>query len=226
MYYTEWNTSSNPRDPRHDEPYAAAFIVKTMLEATGLVDGYSFWTFSDIFEENYFPWSPFHGGFGLLKLNGVAKPSYRAFELLHALGTELIGAWSGQHPTIDAWAVRRPEGLTVILTNHALPRHRISTVRVHLRLDGADPPVSATLARIDADHANAKAAWIALGEPPYPSATQVDRLHDASSIERERQSWHHADGAIQLELEMSPHAVAAIEIDLPQHAQPVIAGRV
>jgi hypothetical protein len=35
VYYTEWCTSSNPRDPMHDDPYAAAFIVKTVLEANG-----------------------------------------------------------------------------------------------------------------------------------------------------------------------------------------------
>ena len=70
LYYTEWNTSSNPRDPRHDQPYAAAFAAKTALEASGLADGYSFWTFSDIFEENYFPSVPFHGGFGLLTGTG------------------------------------------------------------------------------------------------------------------------------------------------------------
>jgi beta-xylosidase len=35
-------------------------------------------TFSDIFEENYFPSVPFHGGFGLLNLHGIAKPTYRA----------------------------------------------------------------------------------------------------------------------------------------------------
>jgi xylan 1,4-beta-xylosidase len=86
VYYTEWCTSSNPRDAMHDDPYAAAFIVKTVLEANGLVQGYSYWTFSDIFEENYFPSVPFHGGFGLLNIHGIAKPSYRAFQLLHAFG--------------------------------------------------------------------------------------------------------------------------------------------
>ena len=88
VYYTEWCTSSNPRDPMHDDPYAAAFIVKTVLEANGLVQGYSYWTFSDIFEENYFPSVPFQGGFGLLNIHGIAKPAYRAYELLHELGTE------------------------------------------------------------------------------------------------------------------------------------------
>ena len=51
------------------------------------MQGYSYWTFSDIFEENYFPSVPFHGGFGLLNMHGIAKPAYRAFEMLHRLGT-------------------------------------------------------------------------------------------------------------------------------------------
>ncbi len=215
LYYTEWNTSSNPRDPMHDEPYAAAVVVKTMLEATGLVDGYSFWTFSDILDENYFPPSPFHGGFGLLNLYGVAKPSYRAFELLHALGTDLVEAWSDKHPTVDAWVVRRPGGLTIMLTNHALPRHPIATERVRLRLDGAARPVAATIVRIDDEHANAKAQWKALGEPAYPSAAQVDALHEASLTVSEPQSWSYSDRALHLELEIPPHAVAAITLEMP-----------
>ena len=105
VYYTEWCTSSNPRDFLHDDPYAAAFIVKTVLEANGLVQGYSYWTFSDIFEENYFPSVPFHGGFGLLNLHGIAKPAYRAYQLLHGLGTDLMPV-EGKHETVDAWLVR------------------------------------------------------------------------------------------------------------------------
>jgi xylan 1,4-beta-xylosidase len=60
----------------HDEPYAAAFVIKTIMEANSLVQGYSYWTFSDIFEENYFPSVPFHGGFGLLNIHDIAKPVY------------------------------------------------------------------------------------------------------------------------------------------------------
>ena len=42
VYYTEWNTSADPRDPLHDEPYAAAFVTKTVMEASPLVQGYGF----------------------------------------------------------------------------------------------------------------------------------------------------------------------------------------
>ena len=40
--------------------------------------------------ENYFPAVPFHRGFGLLNLQGIANPTYRAFEPLHKLGTERL----------------------------------------------------------------------------------------------------------------------------------------
>ena len=50
------------------------------MDAHGLVQGYSYWTFSDIFEENYFASLPFHGGFGLLNIHGIPKPAYRAFQ--------------------------------------------------------------------------------------------------------------------------------------------------
>lgn len=51
LYFTEWSSSSNPEDPLHDESFAAAFAARTILGNNGLVDAYSWWTFSDIFEE-------------------------------------------------------------------------------------------------------------------------------------------------------------------------------
>src|ERR1700683_4155148 len=126
LYYTEWNISSNPRDELHDEPFAAAFITRIVMEARRLVQGYSLWTFSDIFAENYFPSVPFHGGFGLLNLHGIAKPAYRAFQLLHHSGSELLEI-TGIHATVDAWVIRKNKSVTVIMTNLAMPRHSIET---------------------------------------------------------------------------------------------------
>src|SRR5262249_57248167 len=90
LLYTEWNASSNPRYPRQDEPYAAAFAVKAALEASGLVEAYAFWTFTDIFEENYFPSLPFHGGFGLLNFHRLPTPTHPAFALLHRLRADRL----------------------------------------------------------------------------------------------------------------------------------------
>src|SRR5207302_2081283 len=130
---------SNPRDPLHDEPYAAAFALKSVLEMNGLLECYSFWTFSDLFEELYFSSVPFHGGFGLLTLHGIPKPTYRAFELLHRLGQEHLPV-EGRHETVDAWVVRRGATLTVLLTNHALPRQPIAAQRVQVVLSDVPTP--------------------------------------------------------------------------------------
>lgn len=212
VYYTEWNTSSNPRDPRHDEPYAAAFIVKTVLEASDLVEGYSFWTFTDIFEENYFPSVPFHGGFGLLNLHGIPKPAYRAFELLHRLGTDRLRV-DGLHETVDAWVIRKPAAVTVLLANHALPRHAIEAQDIHVRLTGARTPRRITLERIDEHHANAKRVWRDMGEPNYLSADQIERLLAASRLVQEPQPCAYTDRVIHLELALPPHAVAAVTVE-------------
>jgi xylan 1,4-beta-xylosidase len=211
LLYTEWNISSNPRYARQDEPYAAAFVVKSALEVTNLVEAYAFWTFTDIFEENYFPSVPFHGGFGLLSLHGIAKPTYRAFELLHRLGDEQLPT-EGTHETVDAWAVRRGTDLTIVLTNHALPRQPIAPQRVRVELEDAPAPRSVTLERIDEDHANAKAAWLAMGCPEYASAAEIGRLEEASRLVGQAHGWEHDGRTVRLEVDLAEHAVAAVTV--------------
>jgi xylan 1,4-beta-xylosidase len=212
VYYTEWNSSSNPRDPRHDEPYAAAFAAKTALEMSDLVQGYSFWTFSDIFEENYFPSVPFHGGFGLLNLHGIAKPTYRAFELLHRLGNERLLV-DGLHETVNAWVTRGSTGVTVLLVNHALPQHSIVNERVQIHLTHAPEPSGAWVERIDEHHANAKRRWQDLGGPEYLDERAVARLHEASRLTRQACPWTWREDRLALEIELPPHAVAAVAVE-------------
>jgi xylan 1,4-beta-xylosidase len=211
LYYTEWSSSSNPRDPLHDEPYAATFLVKTIMEANGLVQGYSYWTFSDIFEENYFPSVPFQGGFGLLNIHGIAKPAYRAYELLHALGEELLPV-EGEHPTVDAWVVRGNREITLLLTNFALPRHPIGVETVKMTLLNAGTPMRASLRRIDEDHANVKRKWQGLGVPEYLSASDLAELNGASAMEIERQDFSCRNGAVEITTVLAPLSVTAITL--------------
>ena len=211
LYYTEWNTSADQRDALHDQPWAAAFVAKTVLDVCDLVDGYAFWTFSDIFEEKYFPSLPFHGGFGLLTIHGVPKPTYRAFELLHDLGDERY-AVEGDHETVDVWAVRRRRSLTVLLTNHAMPRQPIRRETVRIEVRGGRVPGRAVIKRIDEENSNPVAAWRAMGAPEYPSRRQVKELVEASEVRAEGVAVEREDGRVALTIELPPHAVAAITI--------------
>lgn len=57
-----------------------------MNELTTTQTSINYQTFSDIFEEEGFLSKTFHEGFGMLNVQGIAKPVYRAFELLHRTG--------------------------------------------------------------------------------------------------------------------------------------------
>jgi xylan 1,4-beta-xylosidase len=211
LYYTEWNTSSDSRDPLHDAPWAAAFVAKAALEASEFVDGYAFWTFSDIFEETYFPSVPFHGGFGLMSIHGIPKPTYRAFELLHALGEERLEL-EGTHPTVDAWATRRGAALVLLLANHALPRQPIEPESVRIEIEGARHLERAVLRRVDDTHANAVAAWRLMGAPEYPSPGQVEELIEASRLIDEPVDVERLEDGLAVTVDMPPHAVALVTL--------------
>ncbi|HEX5966653.1 MAG TPA: glycosyl hydrolase [Pyrinomonadaceae bacterium] len=212
VYYTEWNASSDHRNPLHDESYAAAFAVSTIMEASGLVEGYSFWTFTDIFEEHVFPSVAFHGSFGLLNLHGIPKPVYRAFELLHEVGNER-SLVDGLHETVDCSLIQKNSSVTIVLTNHTTPGHSIETEQIEIRLDHAREPVGAHAKRIDDEHANPKRLWVEMGRPDYLNRKQVEQLEEASQLKTEKQPFTYRDGVISLRTSLPPHAVAAITIE-------------
>lgn len=212
LYYTEWNVSSNPRDLLHDQPFAAAYATRILMNIASEVQGYSFWTLSDIFAENYFPSTPFHGGFGLLNLHGIPKPVYRAFELLHHLGTELVTG-AGAHETLDAWLVRNGRDATILLTNHAQPRQPIRTELLTIVLTTVAQPSAIYLERIDERHSNPFGAWQDMGEPAYLTGAEVEHLKAASRMVKQPIDAAYTDGRLTLELDLPPHAVAAITLE-------------
>ncbi len=229
IYFTEWSTSSNPRDPLHDEPYAAAHMAYAMLTVRNAVDACSWWTFTDIFEENYFPLQPFHGGFGLLTIHDIAKPVYRAFQILHDLPEDRIEVGGG-HETVKVFAARDADRLVLIIVNLALPRERIGTETATIEISGWEGPAEARLRRIDDDHANPKALWTIMGEPDYPTPDQVKKLEAASELIEEEIAASTTDGVLRLELTCAPQSVTEIELrrsarrERPEPAMTDIAG--
>ena len=92
VYITEWNSSYSPVDPVHDSFFAGSFILE-QLRRTEALDSMSFWTFTDIFEENGPAPRPFHGGFGLMSYQGIPKAAYWAYKYLSMLGsTEFVSS--------------------------------------------------------------------------------------------------------------------------------------
>ncbi len=85
LFITEWGPSYSPADPIHDSYVCAPFILEKVRQCEGVVDGLSYWAFSDQFEESGPRHEPFHGGFGLMNMDGLRKPAFFAYQFLGAL---------------------------------------------------------------------------------------------------------------------------------------------
>ncbi len=212
VYYTEWSTSSNAFDELHDHSYAAAHIIKNVMQVQGLVEGYSYWTFSDIFEENYFSSIPFHGGFGLMNIYGIPKPSYRAYELLHHIGTESLPV-QGSHKTVEVWVIQKSGKISVMITNCALPQHPIKTETVKITLKGIKNLKKSYIQRIDDHHANATHAWINLGKPGSLSKKMVEELDLKSKLIKEPIQLKFEGSTAIIEIVIEPNAVTCITLE-------------
>ena len=86
LHYTEWSSSYSPRDLTHDTYLNAAYVLNTLRHTDKSAQSMSYWTFTDIFEESGIPTKPFHGGFGLITMAGIKKPTYFSYQYLSQLG--------------------------------------------------------------------------------------------------------------------------------------------
>ena len=111
LHYTEWSSSYTATDFIHDQYIEAAFILEKLRATAPLARSMSYWTFTDIFEENSPPKLPFHGGFGLINLQGIRKPAYFAYKFLAQLGPTDIATTDAAH----SWATTKPDHSVQIL---------------------------------------------------------------------------------------------------------------
>jgi len=214
VYYTEWNNSPSPRDHYHDIPYNAAFIVKTIIDNMELPLGcYSFWTFSDIFEECGLSSVPFHGGFGLLNIHGIPKPSYRAFQLLSRLDGNRIEVIADEKSlTVDCIACYDKESITILVSNHNVPLSPIKEEAINFTVKGTNGVRSIYLERIDETHANPRRLWIEMGSPTYLNKEHIHRLMEASELIKEPVIWTEDEDGVSFDIVIQPHSVVAISL--------------
>ncbi len=213
LYYTEWNTSAVLPDTCHDEPYSAALVAKTIADNEGLVDSYSFWTFSDLFEENGQYAAPFHGGFGLQTIHGIPKPTYHVFEMLHQLGSERLTVSGGENSTVEVLAVKEKDHrIDLLVFNHNIPEDLIKAEDIEIQISGLKSVRPVRVLRVDDYHGNPKHKWVELGSPEYPSHSQIAKIRKASLLTNEPLCYDEKEGEFLLRLEIPPHGVALIQL--------------
>ncbi|MBP1670101.1 MAG: glycoside hydrolase, partial [Bacteroidetes bacterium] len=86
LHYTEWSASYTPFDPVHDSYHEAAYVLCKLKQVGDAANSMSYWVFTDIFEESAPRFTPFHGGFGMLTIQGINKPVFYSYQFLNRLG--------------------------------------------------------------------------------------------------------------------------------------------
>jgi xylan 1,4-beta-xylosidase len=208
LFWTEWNVPSFGLLHARDTIYVGPALADDIRQCDGLVDMMSFWTFSDVFEEDGPKREPFDGGFGLMALGGIKKPSYAAFALLHQLGQERIPLG-----TREILVTRRADGtLAIAARNLVDPDQKGSARTIKLKIRGVQPNASVTVTRVDADHANTLAAYQKMGNPQYPTEAQVRELNAVAESNPPQNLQLH-DGELDLQIPVDGLVLVNVSVE-------------
>jgi xylan 1,4-beta-xylosidase len=177
LIWSEFNASYFNEPAVTDTAYMGPWLADTVRQCDGLVDMMSYWTFSDVFEEQGVVKTPFYGGFGLLAEDGIPKPAFNAFKLLHRLGEQRIAINSE-----SALLTKKKDGsLVIAIWNYAPPEQAGSAKTVTLRFQGGRYK-RALVSTVDPEHGDIHTTYAKMGSPRYPSPAQIQQLKQAAKI--------------------------------------------
>jgi xylan 1,4-beta-xylosidase len=179
LIWSEFNASYKNEPDVTDSTYMGPWLADTIRQCDGLVDEMSYWTFSDVFEEQGVVKEPFYGGFGLIAAGDILKPSFAAFELLHRLGDSRVKSSS-----TSALVTRRADNSLVIAAWNLTPPEKVSgaSKTVTLGFQHLAPGSRAYISRVDRDHGDPRPAYEKMGSPRYPTLAQLSELRKAAAL--------------------------------------------
>jgi xylan 1,4-beta-xylosidase len=176
IIWSEYNASYFNEPEITDSVFMGPWLADTVRRCDGLTTMMSYWTFSDVFEEQGLVRQPFYGGFGLIAAGGIPKPAFNAFAMLHELGEERFDTDS-EH----ALVTRRMDGSFVIaLWNYISPGEEGPALTIVLRLPQGARTVR--LLRLDEKHGDVRAEYAQMGSPQYPTRSQLGALRSGSAL--------------------------------------------
>lgn len=218
LHYTEWSSSYTPADPLHDSYHEATYILEKLKQVGNAANSMSYWVFTDIFEEPGPRYTPFHGGFGLLTIQGINKPAFYAYQFLNKLGnTELVNEDS------RSWVTKNSRGNLQLLlwdftytlpdsTNNQnyyikdLPAKSKGKVKINLTNIPAGK-YTMEVYKVGYRANDAYTSYIDMGRPGRLNRQQVEKLKSLSNGK---------PVATQL-IEVKPNTVFSKEIDIREN---------
>jgi xylan 1,4-beta-xylosidase len=210
LIWTEYNASYANEPAVTDSIYMGPWMADTIRQCDGLTDMMSYWTFSDVFEEQGVVKQPFYGGFGLIAAGSFPKPAYNAFKLLHGLGDERIALDSSSLDSSSVLVTRKTDGSLVVAAWNLIPPDQTGSAKtVHLRFEHLSGKRRAYISRVDRDHGDVHPTYEKMGQPRYPSREQLKALQQAAQLPA-AEIREMTNG--ELTLDLAPDGLAVIEV--------------
>ena len=177
LIWTEFNASWSNHPEVTDAPFMGPWLAETIRQCDGFVQEMSYWSFSDVFEEQGVVKTPFYGGFGLIAAGGIPKPAFNAFALLHGLGEQRLA-----NTAAATLVTRRSDGTLVLaLWNYAEAGEQSPVRKLALRFSHSNAR-SVSVQSIDDEHGNVRPAYERMGAPRYPTQRELVQLREAAAL--------------------------------------------
>lgn len=222
IHLSEWSSSPSSRDYSHDCLAEAAYIIKTNLRCSGMIDSLSYWVFTDVFEEGGGGPEPFHGGFGLINMHGIKKPSYYAYKMLNALGNQELGrdenyiVTKDQGGQVKVLLYHYPEEMIktipIVYYGDVTPIDEVlnmgSTNRVEFNLENLQSNTKFNLELLGS-HNNPFAIWREMG---MPNNLRKEQEKELKRLKLDKRSFYADEyGTLNFTLDLKPWEVAFLE---------------
>jgi xylan 1,4-beta-xylosidase len=176
IIWSEYNASYKNEGDVTDAAFMGPWLANNIRLCDGLTTMMSYWTFSDVFEEQGVIKTPFYGGFGLIAEGSVPKAAFNAFAMLHRLGDG-----RSQPDLANALVTKRADGtLAVAVWNYAAPDEKGSARKINVSVAGWSSP-HFHVEIVDPDHGSALSAWQAMSSPASPTREQYEQLRRAAA---------------------------------------------
>jgi xylan 1,4-beta-xylosidase len=218
IHLTEWHTSPSSRDAMHDRLPAAAYIVKSNLDCIGLTNSLALWTFTDIFEEKGGASSIFHGGFGMINFQGLVKPSYHAYRMLHQLGDEkvykddyLFVSKDSKDGAITALGYNYPQEYVNAVPSGSNKREEGTSKILDFTLTGLDPGAMFEIEILDKDHGNIHNFWESMGKPEPPTREEIKVMKAYANTMKTEFAKADKNGNLTIKRSISPWSLVLIK---------------
>lgn len=190
LWITEWNLTVNHNNLLNDTVFAGCYVIKNVLEHSQGLQALSYWSASDFIEEQVLPIDVFHGGLGLMTVDGIHKPQFLAYQMLRQLKQQIVAQSEGYIITHsdhvlsalfynyehfnDLFASNKTYNVNATSRYTPFPQQKRRRFLLRLTQLPTGPVREAVEFVVNRDNGSAYDYWLRMGAPQFGSYPPLD----------------------------------------------------